>query len=385
MSLYLTSAKPGHVFLVLSLFALGLLVATSCGPSGAARNELFFGGGDSPNEQSDLFLPKALPKEHGLNEEILESLLTRAEEGDFGNLDSLIIIKDDFIVLERYFGEQTRDKLHPIFSATKSVASVLIGIAIDQGLITDVDVPLLELFPEYEEVQNLDDRKEQITLHDALTMRPGFSASESSDANLGGEMNQNVDLIKQVLDRPMGVTPGRTFRYDNGNTLLLSGILRNVTGSSAREYAEAHLFGPLGITRFEWLEAAENLSHTSTGIALTPLDMGKLGYLFLKGGIWGEEEIISREWVEQSTHNHVPFTQYTSYGYLWWLIAHETGDGRIPKPNDIWYAGGFGGQYIFVVPLSNMVVVMTATNYENQAPVERQKNILFLSIIEATH
>jgi CubicO group peptidase (beta-lactamase class C family) len=363
--------------------AITLLITTSCGASQPSASEMFFDASTSELEASKLFLSHKTPALVGLDEELLQNILSQYDEGTFGNLDSLIIIKDDEIVVERYFGEQTRDRLHPIHSVTKSVSSILIGIAIDKGLIEGVDIPLLEFFPEYSSVENMDARKREITLQDVLTMRPGFSWNDPGGDHSLAAMGQSRDMIEYMLNRPMAVQPGRVWKYNTGNSLLMSGILRNRTGNSAQQFAEEELFGPLGITEYQWAEASEGLSNSGSGIQLKPLDMAKLGYLFLNNGQWQGEQIVSQDWIDQSTHAFVYFTQYTSYGYQWWTISHQGVDGHTPTPNDIWYAVGAGGQYIFVIPLTNMVVVMTATNYGDQTPVKRQEDTLFLSILNA--
>jgi CubicO group peptidase (beta-lactamase class C family) len=348
----------------------------------------FFGGCSSfevpiPNESpQDAYAIDNLPlaPSNSLDEEILARLVAQIRLGAFGKIHSLIIIHNDSVVLEEYFRGWTRDMLHPCFSATKSVTSALIGIAIAQGQIDDVDENLLSFFPEYAAIANLDERKESITLEHVLTMSAGFtwdeifvpyldSSGEPNPENSAVKMYLSDDRVKHVLDLPMSDDPGSRFVYSTGCTTLLSGILTNTTGQSAEDFAEENLFTALGITDWEWSAGPDELSDTGAGLELHPVDMAMFGYLYLHSGLFNGEQIVPADWVAESSAKHIAFKEPNSgedlsdYGYQWWRFTDNSVEGSV-EINDIFYASGYGGQFVFIIPHLNMVVASTAANFE---------------------
>ena len=245
-----------------------------------------------------------------LDEEILAELVNRIEIGDYGNIHSLIIIHNDSLVMEEYFMGWTRDMLHYCFSATKSVISALIGIAIDQGKVGGLEEKLLSFFPEYDDISNLDERKESITLEHVLTMSSGFTWTPMDSEE---DMAKSSDWINYVLDLPMSDEPGTQFVYNSGGSHLLSGIITNKTGQSAEEFAEENLFNKLGINNWEWESDPRGITIGGWGLELYPVDMAMFGYLYLKNGSLNGKQIVPEDWVEESTIRHMP-----SYGYQWW-------------------------------------------------------------------
>jgi len=194
---------------------------------------------------------------------VLAELVNLIEIGEFGNIQSLIIIHNDSLALEEYFMGWTRHMRHFCSSVTKSFSSALIGIAIDQGKIGGVDEKLLNFFPEYDDIANLDERKESINLENVLTMSAGFVWNESTTPYIDSEGNPNPendltklgessDWIKYMLDVPISDDPGTKWNYNSGGSHLLSGIIQNRTGQSAEDFAKENLFNALGITNWEW-------------------------------------------------------------------------------------------------------------------------------------
>ena len=267
---------------------------------------------------------------------------------------------------------------------------MLIGIAIEKGFIEGIDQKLLDFYPEYDkaDIANWDDRKAEITLQNLLTMRAGFAWNEGagpygSATNPTTPLFQSLDWMKHMIDLELSHDPGARFNYNSGVTMLLSGIIRNTTGMTAREFAEEYLYGPLGISVIDWeIGAPESISNTGWGAFLRSIDMAKIGYMVLNGGVWNGEQIVSKSWLDQSTTPHVN-RGTGGYGYQWWLEAQRDLPDHTPSQNDIWSANGWGGQFIFVVPLSNMVVVMNAENYTNGRSGS-QRNVLFRNILRAT-
>lgn len=341
-----------------------------------------------------------------MDEQILARLVRQIRMGVFGRIHSLIIVRNDTLVLEAYFRGWTRHMRHPCFSTTKSVTSVLIGIAIEQGHIAGVDENLLGFFPEYDDIQNLDARKESITLEDVLTMSAGFTWDEMSaptfldfagttpnPENSWGALLLSSDWIKHMLDLPMSDDPGTTFVYSTGGTTLLSGIIANTTGQSAEDFAEENLFTPLGITDWQWGTGPNGITDTgggTGGVHMHPVDMAMFGCLYLNNGLLNGEQIVPQAWVNESTAKHIvvkdPATgaDTSDYGYQWWRFTDASVQDYV-ETNDLYYAAGLGGQMIFVIPHLDMVVASTAWDMRTSSfyGIISAINMLFGYIIPA--
>ncbi len=311
--------------------------------------------------------PIASAESQGLDPDILDTLTTRLGEGRFGRISSLLIVRHGYLVYEEYFRGYDRDRLHPVYSVTKSVTSALIGIALQEGRIASTDTRLLDFFPEYPTLANMSEAKRQITLRHVLQMQAGFVWDEWSTPygtpnNPTTRLVQSSDWVKFVLDLPMAGVPGATFTYNSGCTMLLSGVLRNRTGMNARSYARRVLFDRLGISRYTWETGPNDITNTGWGLSLRPRDMAKFGYLYLKDGVWRNRQVVSRDWIDRSTQPHVRFTDGGGYGFQWWLF--DSGSERLAP-----YAAGWGGQYIFVIPERDMVAVSTAEEYDGRSQI----------------
>ena len=288
------------------------------------------------------------PEQQGLDSKLLAQMMEQIQSKQI-NLHSLIIVRHGYIVTEAYFQPYEADNQVEIYSITKSIVSALVGIAIQQGSIDSVNHKVLDYFPDLE-VANNDARKQAITLEHLLTMSSGLEWSD--DVN-NGEMDQSQDAMKYVLDRPMAATPGQVFVYNSGAPTILTAVLRKTTGKSPLEFAQAKLFGPLGISDIRWKTYQNGLEVGGAGIQLTPRDMAKLGYLYLRGGLWEGKQIVPASWVKASLEKQVDpkmeGEKRSGYGYLWWLQTH----GAIA-------AQGLGGQYVLLLPAQDLEVVFTA-------------------------
>ncbi len=307
------------------------------------------------------------PGSGALDKVYLNDLTARLSAGEFGLVSSLLIVHNDSLEYEEYFLEMRRGRAHRIYSVTKSVTSALIGIALDEGLIPDLDMALLDFFPEYASVNNMDPRKGRITLRHVLQMRAGFEWDEwsvpyTSSSNPVSHLSGSSDWMKFMLDLPMAHEPGSFFRYNSGCTMLLSGILRNVTGMTAEEYARVKLLDPLGIESYRWEYGPDNITNTGWGLHLTPRDMLRFGQLYLHQGKWEGENIVSEAWIEESTERYTVFSSDGGYGYQWWVMNTSLDGDRGLVP----YADGWGNQYIFVIPQLDMVVVATGEHFAGQ-------------------
>jgi CubicO group peptidase (beta-lactamase class C family) len=293
----------------------------------------------------------ASPESQGMDSNVLVELLKSIENQE-PDIDALVVVRNGSVVLDATVFPFSifPDARHEVFSCTKSVLSILIGIAIDKGYIEGVDQPVLSFFPE-KSVANLDARKEIMTLEHLLTMTTGFACNDSyiygwDDLH---KMWASPDWVQFMLDLPIAGDPGSYFEYCNGASFLLSAILQEATGVSAFEFAQEHLFSPLGISDVVWESNPQGITIGYSELELRPKDMAKIGYLYLNDGVWDGEQIVSSTWVEVSTQKHIPGTLQEWYGYQWWV--DESG---------IYMALGYGGQYIIVVPEEDLVVVFVS-------------------------
>jgi CubicO group peptidase (beta-lactamase class C family) len=306
--------------------------------------------------------PTSTPEAQGLDRSVLSEYATRIEAGTYGEVHSLLVVRHGRLVSESYFRGWSADALHEMYSVTKSVTSLLVGIARDDGRLPHLDTLLLSVFPEYRTIAHMGPDKAAITLEDVLTMRAGFQWDEGStnytdSTNPVVALVQSPDWVKHVLDLPMSHPPGTVFRYNSGCTMLLGGVLRNTTGQQALDLGSDRLFGPLGIASYQWETGAQGLTNTGWGLHMRPRDMAKIGELLLRRGQWGDQRVVSEEWLSLSTALHVIRSPRSSYGYQWWHLPSEVG------APDVVYASGWGGQLIFVVPDLDLIVVSTAGEY----------------------
>ena len=246
--------------------------------------------------------------EYQLDKGKLSEVVNRIEAGEFGKIHSLVIIHNDEVILEKYFLGWHRHRLHQIFSVTKSVTSSLIGIAIEQGLIEGVDLKLIETFPEYDRLENMDPRKKIITLDNLLSMTAGYQWNELSVPyqNSDGSWNPNNDIIKMhmmskdfikyVLDLPLVDEPGEKYNYNSGCSILLAGIIKSLFTTGSAGEAGSGVVGPIGIFNFTsqalkigWIYILQLLAILSINLGIInilpfpALDGGKILFLGLEG------------------------------------------------------------------------------------------------------
>ncbi len=312
--------------------------------------------------------------------ELMRNILNGNEEGK--NVHSVLLVKNGKLVLDEYFYGNHRNGLHPIASDTKSVTSILVGIAVDRKLIHDLNQMLYEIFPEYTGTQWID-QKYRITLKHALTMTGGLDWDEWThpywDArNSSFKMERSDSWIEYILDRETKESPGKTFTYNSGLSILLGEIIRKSTGMYADKFAEKYLFGPLGISEYVWYRHADGTIQTGGGLLLKPRDMAKIGYMMLKNGNWEGKQIVSQKWAQESTKALVSANRY-GYGYQWWRGKTIANNQII----DSYWAWGLGGQFIFVFPAMDLVVVFNGKVWKNPGNSKRAFNMLTQYIIPA--
>lgn len=292
---------------------------------------------------------ESTPEKQGMDTGILTEMLDEIIEQNH-QIDSISVIRSGYMVLDVAVHPYRNSTKHIIHSCTKSIISALIGIAIEQGYLEGVDQPLLDIFSD-REVANQDPEKEAINLEHVLTMSSGLRCRDSYLYRWNGieEMIESDDWVQYVLDLPMAEPPGTYFEYCNGGSFLLSAIIQETTGMTAEAYARENLFSPLGISEIEWPSNPQGISIGWGSLSMLPHDMAKIGLLYLNEGVWDGEQIVPQEWVRASTTKYIDATLQDGYGYQWWVDSP-----------DVYMALGYAGQFIFVAPELDLVVVFTS-------------------------
>lgn len=336
---------------------------------------------------------RSAPEDEGVDGAALTALDAQLAAGAYGNVDALVVTRHgrviadfryehDYVEISSGYEQEPHQynyynpdyhpfregsDVHTIQSITKSVTSALIGIAIYRGEIEGTDVAALSYLSD-REIPDPDGVKATITLEDVLTMRPGFEWDEftlpyTDMGNDAAQLEASEDWVQFVLDKPMAAVPGETFVYNSGNSMIMAAILEATTGLNVGEYAEQYLFGPLGITDYYWKAIPDGLQDTEGGLYLKPEDLAKIGYLFMRDGVWDGVRLLPEGWVERSARPWVSFAtpdnpdSERGYGFQWWIMNDGSGDA--PKQ----YGGsGYGGQSLIIVPELDLVAVVNSWN-----------------------
>lgn len=279
-------------------------------------------------------------------------------------LHSVLLVKNDQIIIEEYFNGYSADQQHDLRSTTKSIRSILMGIAIDKGFIDNIDDPISKYLITPVPEKNLDKRKEKITIRDLLTMSSGLDCNDWDKTSKGQEdkVYKKKDWLQYTLDLPMVNDPGTVSNYCSMGVVLIAEMISQASGMTIDTFAEQYLFNPLGITNTSWNHTS-NKEVISSGnrLYMTPRDMAKIGKLVLNKGMWNEKQIVSKNWIAESTS---PKTKITGidYGYLWWNIPFKVKEKIIVSK----VATGNGGQYIMVFPELDIITVFTGGAYNSQ-------------------
>jgi CubicO group peptidase (beta-lactamase class C family) len=291
--------------------------------------------------------PISSPAREGLNPAGLAQLDAHIQ-AQLPHVRSLLIARHGRLVFEKYFGDASQEGLQNLQSMTKSVSSALVGISLKKGLILSLDRKALDYFPEYRDAIT-DPRAADITIRNLLTMSSGI-----------GEMQLSFDKklanpIPEILRQRLVFAPGQGFQYSSAAAHLLGGVLRKATGKCPLEFAELDLFSRLGMGRVVWY--ADNAGLQSGGLSglFRSRDILKLGELYLRRGRWGGVELISSSYIEASVkiqNTGEFFGEPARYGYMWWITTIAGYEG--------FYARGYGGQYMMVLPKADLVLLCTS-------------------------
>jgi CubicO group peptidase (beta-lactamase class C family) len=319
----------------------------------------------------------ATPESVGFEPRQLCAIGNAVRHGRLRNLHGVVVVRQGRLVFEQYFtGRDQRwgsplgdvtfgpETLHDVRSVTKSIVSLLYGIAQAQGQVGSIDRPLLDAFPEFADLRTEPARMRILVKH-ALTMTMGTEWNEdlpySDPRNGERQMEAAADRYRFVLDRPLVAAPGERWNYNGGATAVIAKLVSRGTGRPLLDFAQQHLFAPLGITDVDWVTDRTGEAKAAAGLRLRPRDLAKVGQLVLQQGRWGEQEVIPGSWLQEATTAQAQTDRVWRYGYQWWLGGSPFGDAQTP-----WVAGfGLGGQRLFIVPELELVVVVTAGNYDN--------------------
>jgi len=337
------------------------------------------------------------PEDQGMDSKLMDELYEFIDYYNL-NIQSILVCRNGFIVNESYLynckvieeqkfitpsSDITRKNgsLHVLYSCTKSIISLLVGIAIDKGYINSVNETFFGIFPDKWKPSYGDEMKKNITIEDLLTMRSGFQWDEAYDS-FSNWWIYNISL-DYVLEKPLDSTPGSAFKYSSGNTQLLSAVIQNKTGMKTSEFARQNLFTPIGIKNDDWVwdeiswewgtGPLENISFGGWGLFMTPRAMARIGLLCLNKGNWNGTQVVPENYMASATIDHVG---YPEYGYLFWLNNEE----------DYYYAAGYLGQYLIVIPEYNIVVsIFSESSYVEYALYQIINDFIIKSIISSSN
>ncbi len=330
-----------------------LAVLVSLG-SGCARPMI--PADDLPLRASDGYFPGAEwrtspPEAQGIDSEVLVALMDVVEANHLP-IHSLHIVRYGHLVLEAYFYPFLRGERHDVASVTKSVTTTLVGLALDRGALTGLDVPV---YPLLNPTPPEDVLKQQIRLRHLLTTSSGLDCGNVPYEREMLAMAASADWVRFALDLPMREAPGTRFVYCSPGFHLLSALVTGGTRLAAEDFAREALFAPLGIIDVRWPRDPQGINQGAGDLQLRPTDLLRLGYLFLRQGEWGGRQVMPREWVAQATRRQVDTKSSEGYGFGWWVSADIPG---------MYQAAGRGGQRLIVWPAKDIVVVVTAGGFD---------------------
>jgi CubicO group peptidase (beta-lactamase class C family) len=294
--------------------------------------------------------PESTPAEQGMDATVMEGARAYAFQPG-KNTQGVVVTRHGTLVAEWYEEGRDATSYAGSWSMAKSFTSALVGIAIEEGKIKGVGTKLVDYYPEWAGSPRAD-----ITLENVLHMSSGLEWVE--DYNVGNANDSDVvtlvfttdSPLAYVVAKPLEKPPGTSWRYSSGDTLLLSGVIQKATGKRAGDYAQDKLFGRLDMTNAEWWRAKTGETLTYCCVDMTSRDFARFGLLYMQHGTWDGEQIVPAAWVDASLTSA---PTYEGYGYQWWLEGKT--DSRLPA--DLFMANGHDGQYIYVVPSLDLVVV----------------------------
>lgn len=337
------------------LFGIVLLALPGCSKE-AERERLIAEG-----QQEEW--PRVSPAEIGADGTRLTGMIRDIESGKYVNIHSVLITKNDQLVIEEYFDGHDEGELHEIRSATKVIGSILTGIAIDKGFIRSEKDPIHEyLEDDYKPSYGWDPRSRQVEIRHLLSMMSGYDCDDlGTDFACEHAMYATDDWVQYALDLRFAHDPGEHWAYNSSSLILVGEAIAKGSGLPLSEFAERYLLGPLGIRDFSWSVSPRGRAWLGGGARMTSREMAKLGLLMLNRGMWKGERIVSEEWIDKSTTRQGSMHGGVDYGYAWQRGEAILGTRFVQA----YWASGNGGQYIIVLPEDGIVVVFTGGNYDD--------------------
>jgi CubicO group peptidase (beta-lactamase class C family) len=312
----------------------------------------------------------AEPEQVGLDGARLRTLVQRLESNAIPQLHSLVVVRHGYVAIEEYFNGSSATQVHTMQSVSKSVTSLVTGIAIGEGKLS-TSTRIFDLLPQYDSLIRGDERKRQVTIGHLLEMRSGINFYEQPYAGSPLERlnTSRGDWTAIALGEPMNAAPGQLWQYNGGGVIALAAGVQKATAARFYDYAREKLFTPIGVTGQFWIVSPfDSLAHTGGGLNLRAMDLARIGYLVLRHGNWNGNQVVPAQWIEESTrmHSHPSWAlggYPAEYGYLWWLIP--VGQGA--SADTIITGSGNLNQWLFIVPRLDLVVAVTGG--ANQASV----------------
>ncbi|WP_409294304.1 serine hydrolase domain-containing protein [Peribacillus sp. SCS-26] len=293
-------------------------------------------------------------------------------------INAVLISQNNEMIFHYYKNNKQKNKLHKLNSCTKSILSLLIGIALEKGVLQSLDEPVGSYFPKL--FFDLEDkRKLELTLRDLITMTEGLDFPEFGEWNCFSPMVYHHDIVKFTLTRPLIHESGTHMNYNSGCSHILSAILSQAAAMKTEEFAAKHLFHPLGIHEYRWYTDNKGINKGADGLVLKISDMHKIGLLMLDEGKFNGTEVVPLQWIRESTAPNLLTYEYIGhYGMHWWVDKLDKTKNFSP-PNTYYFALGYGGQFMIVIPGASMVITIASDIYtDSMKPMTIIKDLLLL-------